>query len=866
MPSSRGSVLVLAGLVLFTGVPCAGEKVAPMAGPIRTDRHGDPLPERAVARLGGSQLRHEILTGSESCFAFSPDGQILASCNRSTIRLWDCRTGKLLREIPRPANEYPDTLRFAPDGQHVVAVFERIEGVRRAPGVVRFLNVRTGKPKYEWQAGGTAGGSAPHLLAFAPDGSLVTATLDGEIQFRAAATGTIRRRLLGPEWLLNFGLSRDGRTLLALYRDKVIRWDTTTGKRLGERSFPQPRWGRIAYPADFSLLALHPLGGKGVVFWDPVTGKEKGRLQDPELIVRGGMTFTPDGRSLLTVHEANQASATEAKWWDVASGKLLRSVSIPPRATSPPIFAPDGKTLIFPSFSPAIVFWDAATWKPRLTPQGHQDSLSAVTFTPDGKTVLTGSNDRIQAWDAASGKPLHTLEGRWSGPQVLALDGRTLLVAKGYKAGPGLYDLPTGKLLRALPVVGPKPAYVRLVQPSADGRQLVGITEVELKAKLHVWDLAKGKEVESRVLGPAEPYDALLGGGAWLAGVARNPPEEMPVKDDLAGPALPAWLVVKDWRRGRELLRVRLPGDWGFELTGSRDERTLATLASVPAVKGQRDEVSILQLWEMASGEARLEIRRPARWDTYFSRLARSPDGRTLATVWGYRTVELWDAFTGRLLLSRTADAQVQCLAFAPDGRTLATGLMDGTALLWDVQAVTGRPTPARRLSDREAEACWAQLARDARQAYVALGQLIADPERAVALLRERVKPAEPVSADRVKKLIAALGAPTYRERESAMRELRALGEQTEAALQAALAKKPPEETRRRVEQLLAAVWRDRSPEALRRLRVVEALEWVGTPAARQALEGLAGGAPGATLTRAAAGALQRLRQGTAAP
>jgi hypothetical protein len=268
----------------------------------------------------------------------------------------------------------------------------------------------------------------------------------------------------------------------------------------------------------------------------------------------------------------------------------------------------------------------------------------------------------------------------------------------------------------------------------------------------------------------------------------------------------------------------------------------------------------------MASGEARLEIRRPARWDTYFSRVARSPDGRTLATVWGYRTVELWDAFTGRLLLTRTADAQVQCLAFAPDGRTLATGLMDGTALLWDVQGVTGRPVPSRRLSDREADECWTQLARDARQAYAGLGQLIADPERAVTLLRERVKPAEAVPADRVRKLIAALGAPTYRERESAMRELRALGEQTEAALEAALAKKPPEETRRRVEQLLATVWRDRSPEALRQLRAVEALEWVGTPAARQALEHLAGGAPGATLTRAAAAALHRLRQRSAAP
>src|SRR5262245_53010656 len=89
--------VLLAGALARGGTP---------AGPPRTDRSGDPLPEGALARLGGARLRHEILTGTESRFAFSPDGRTLASSNYQTIRLWDCRTGKRLREIRLEPEEY----------------------------------------------------------------------------------------------------------------------------------------------------------------------------------------------------------------------------------------------------------------------------------------------------------------------------------------------------------------------------------------------------------------------------------------------------------------------------------------------------------------------------------------------------------------------------------------------------------------------------------------------------------------------------------------------------------------------------------------------------------------------------------------
>ena len=76
----------------------------------RTDRYGDPLPKRAVARLGTVRLRHP---GTTYCVAFSPNGKVLVSGDRSFIRFWNGSTGKLLREFPVGAY----AVAFSPDGK-----------------------------------------------------------------------------------------------------------------------------------------------------------------------------------------------------------------------------------------------------------------------------------------------------------------------------------------------------------------------------------------------------------------------------------------------------------------------------------------------------------------------------------------------------------------------------------------------------------------------------------------------------------------------------------------------------------------------------------------------------------------------------
>src|SRR5688572_15130904 len=110
MSSLRAALLASPALALLFSLSAHGEG-------LRTDLHGDPLPDGALARLGTARLRHG---GSVQALAFAPDGNLLASGGTDkTIRLWDAATGKAVRTIRQEGWVY--SLAFAPDGRTVAS-------------------------------------------------------------------------------------------------------------------------------------------------------------------------------------------------------------------------------------------------------------------------------------------------------------------------------------------------------------------------------------------------------------------------------------------------------------------------------------------------------------------------------------------------------------------------------------------------------------------------------------------------------------------------------------------------------------------------------------------------------------------------
>ncbi len=113
----------------------------------------------------------------------------------------------------------------------------------------------------------------------------------------------------------------------------------------------------------------------------------------------------------------------------------------------------------------------------------------------------------------------------------------------------------------------------------------------------------------------------------------------------------------------------------------------------------------------------------------------------------------------------------------------------------------------------------------------------------------------------RLARLLADLDGRKFVERERAVAELERLNFAAEPALRKALADKPSLEMRRRLEALLERLDPARSPERMRELRAVEALESVGSASAKEVLRSLAGGAAKSRLTEEAKAALVRFRK-----
>src|SRR5262249_31240538 len=159
------------------------------------------------------------------------------------------------------------------------------------------------------------------------------------------------------------------------------------------------------------------------------------------------------------------------------------------------------------------------------------------------------------------------------------------------------------------------------------------------------------------------------------------------------------------------------------------------------------------------------------------------------------------------------------------------------------------------------AEALWEALASpDAARAYREMGTLEADPAGALPLFRECLRAVPRVEAAQLGRLLAALDADRFEDREKATAELEPLGDAARPALVGVARGGASLETRRRVTELLSRLDRPPPPSRLRSLRGIEVLEYIGDVEARAVLEKLAQGAPGALETEHARAALERLR------
>jgi len=316
-------------------------------------------------------------------------------------------------------------------------------------------------------------------------------------------------------------------------------------------------------------------------------------------------------------------------------------------------FSPDGRTLASGSFDSTIKLWDVASGREMRTLAGHTREVKSVAFSPDGRTLASGSWDQtIKLWDVASGRERRTLAGHEGDVYSVAFspDGRTL-ASGSWDQTIKLWDVASGRELRTL---AGHTGWVVSVAFSPDGRILAsGSGDSTTK----LWDVASGRELRT-----------LAGHTGWVVSVAFSP-DSRTVASGSHDNTIKLWDVAS----GRELRTLAGHTSLVLSVAFSPDSRTLAS--------GSNDKT--IKLWDVTSGR---ELRTFAGHTEPVNSVAFSPDSRTVASGSYDHTIKLWDVASGRELRTLAGHTSaVLSVAFSPDGRTVASGSYDNTIKLWDV-------------------------------------------------------------------------------------------------------------------------------------------------------------------------------------
>jgi len=810
-----------------------------------------PLPDGAIRRLGDTRLRPGARIKH---LAFSPDGSRLVSWGNwlyfgDRLSVWDTATGREVYTSPQPEGQlaglgWGDDGGFAvfprPDGFHL---WTFADGAGKYPAAAKEAAAQPGGVRLAPQAAIPSSGG---VLAFSPDARRVAVFRSGGtiqvFEARPGTTGADAKLVVTSPAMpagncLGLHFARDREAIVALTQgDKgqsAVVWDIPKGTVSDPVTLPvgvlQGTLQSLDVADDGSAVAVGLADGTIKVFELP-SGKERLSVRKHDGPERGGrwsevsaVKFVNGGRQILSAGRDNQQLV-----WDAKTGADVAALNGHHSWVEAVAVSRDGKRVATAGQDSLVRLWDPATWKAVLPPEGPHETVWRLEASRDGRYAAAGSGSGAYVWELASGRQVRWMPCNHKSGYVLFTPDNAIITGDA-NGKLSLYPIPTGDA-KALAARG------RLLDFTPDGKTLL----TAYGTTVFVWDWPACTErrrvsVAAEVLSAAVSPDGrtavigLSGRSAVLVNLASGVVSDQPVKLHWFSRAA------------------------GFAAGGRVACGTVGTGAAQA------------ESWDAVTGGLVRKFEQPPSRGGHFYLLtfAVSPDGRHAASGHSDGGVAVYETATGEMLAHFQGHRDsVISIAWAGGNRVLSAG-GDHPVLVWDV-SLAGLAGKVNPLPAEERVNAWNGLGtQPGKSAVKTMAALAADPDAAVTLLAERLRPVPAADAGALDRIFRDLDDKSFAVREKATRELNELGPGAIAGVRERAARSSSAEVRGRAEAFLKPLAKSElSPERVRYLRALEVLAAADTPAARRLVERLADGAGDVWETDAARQALRTMPSG----